>query len=122
VAFDFHKPRIGAFGELSRRYGKVTCNVLISDWLQGPAALEAESDTHVAMFRSMDRCLATLAAWQRRHERRLVGPRMWCPQAPSGAAAKAAALLDSIAERVLTEREAKQVLAAYGVPVVTEKL
>jgi acetate---CoA ligase (ADP-forming) len=69
VAFDFHKPRIGAFSELSRRYAKVTCNVLISDWLQGPAALEAESDTHVAMFRSMDRCLATLAAWQRRHER-----------------------------------------------------
>ena len=122
VAFNFHKPRIDAFSELSRRYGKVTCNVLISDWLQGPAAFEAESDTRVAMFRSMDRCLATLAAWQRRHERRLAGPRVWRTQAPPGAAARAAALLDCVAERVLTEREAKQVLAAYGVPVVTEKL
>jgi acyl-CoA synthetase (NDP forming) len=122
VAFDFHKPRIDAFSELSRRYGKVTCNVLISDWLQGPAALEAESDTQVAMFRSMDRCLATLAAWQRRHERRVAGPRVWRTQAPPGAASRAAALLDCVAERMLTEREAKQVLAAYGVPVVTEKL
>jgi acyl-CoA synthetase (NDP forming) len=122
VAFNFHKPRIDAFSELSRRYGKVTCNVLISDWLQGPAAFEAESDTQVAMFRSMDRCLATLAAWQRRHERRLAGPRVWRTQAPPGAAARAAALLDGIAERMLTEREAKQVLAAYGVPVVTERL
>jgi acyl-CoA synthetase (NDP forming) len=122
VAFDFHKPRITAFSELSRRHGKVTCNVLISDWLQGPAAFEAESDRNVAIFRSMDRCLTTLAAWQRRHERRLAGPRVWRAQAPPGAASRAAALLDSVAERTLTEREAKQVLATYGVPVVAEKL
>jgi acyl-CoA synthetase (NDP forming) len=146
VAFDFHKPRIDAFSELSGRYGKVTCNVLISDWLQGPAAFEAESNARVAMFRSMDRCLTTLAAWHRRHERRVAGPRVWRPQAPPSAASQAAALLDSVAESVpagdvtaaaapvpagdvtapaapvLTERQAKQVLAAYGVPVVTEKL
>ncbi len=122
VAFDFHKPRIEAFSELSRRYGKVTCNVLISDWLQGPAAFEAESDSQIAMFRSMDRCLATLAAWQRRHERRVAGPRVWRAQTPPGAASRAASLLDAVAERTLTEREAKQVLAAYGVPVVAEKL
>ena len=96
--------------------------MLISDWLQGPAAFEAESDTQVAMFRSMDRCLMTLAAWQRRHERRLAGPRVWVAQAPAGAASRAAALLNQTAERTLTEREAKQVLTAYGVPVVTEKL
>lgn len=122
VAFDFHKPRIGAFSELSRRYGKVTCNVLISEWLQGPAEREAESDNHVAMFRSMDRCLATLAAWQRRHERRLAGPRVWRAEAPPEAASRAATLLEGVDRTVLTEREAKQVLAAYGVPVVTEKL
>lgn len=76
VAFDFHKPRITAFSELSNRFGKITCNVLISDWLQGPATLESESDPHVAMFRSMDRCFRTLAAWYRRDDRRRAGPRV----------------------------------------------
>jgi acyl-CoA synthetase (NDP forming) len=122
VAFDFHKPRIAAFSELSKRFGKITCNVLISDWLQGPAAFEAESDPHVAMFRSMDRCLATLAAWQRWHDRRLADPPVAERHAPPQASAKAAALLDSFVERTLTEREAKAVLASYGIPVVTEKL
>jgi acyl-CoA synthetase (NDP forming) len=122
VAFDFHKPRIGAFSELSKQHGKVTCNVLISDWLQGPAALEAESDGYVAMFRSMDRCLTTLAAWHRRHERVLAGPRNWSARAPEDAASAAAKLLDAVQAQTLTEREAKQVLAAYGVPVVTERL
>jgi acyl-CoA synthetase (NDP forming) len=122
VAFDFHKPRITAFSELSKRYGKITCNVLISDWLQGPAALEAESDPHVAMFRSTDRCMATLAAWHCRDDRRLAGPRVPERHAARDAASTAAALLDRAGGTTLTEREAKGVLAAYGVPVVTEKL
>lgn len=122
VAFDFHKPRITAFSELSRRYGKITCNVLISDWLQGPAALEAESDPRVAIFRSMDRCMATLAAWHRRHERRGAGPRKLVRQAPPEAASIASEWIGAAANPTLTEREAKQVLAAYGVPVVSEKL
>jgi acyl-CoA synthetase (NDP forming) len=122
VAFDFHKPRITAFSELSRRYGKITCNVLISDWLQGPAALEAESDLRVAMFRSMDRCMQTLAAWHRWHERRAAGARDLVRQAPPEAVSIASDLLATAANETLTEREAKQVLAAYGVPVVSEKL
>src|SRR5581483_1250139 len=122
VAFDFHKPRIGAFSELSKKFGKVACNVLISDWLQGPAAFEAESDARVAMFRSMDRCLATLAAWHRWHERRARGPRIAERHASPQAAANAAQLLDGAAAQTLTEREAKAVLASYGIPVVTERL
>ena len=39
VAFDFHKPRIAALSELSHRFGKITCNVLVSNWLQGPRGL-----------------------------------------------------------------------------------
>ena len=63
VAFDFHTPRIAALGELSHKHGKITCNVMVSQWLQGPGALEAEMNPHVAQFRSMDRCFAALAAW-----------------------------------------------------------
>jgi acyl-CoA synthetase (NDP forming) len=122
VAFDFHKPRIGALSELSHRFGKITCNVLISNWLQGPAAFEAEIDPHVALFRSMDRCFATLAAWQLRADRRAVGARTTSRLTSRETAAEAATLLGRVVNPSLTEREAKEVLAMYGVPVVTEKL
>ena len=122
VAFDFHKPRIAAFSELSQRYGKITCNVLISDWLQGPATLEAESDPHVAMFRSMDRCFRSIAAWHRRDDRRRGGPRILVRRSGAEAAARAAQLIEDAPHDTLTEREAKAVLAAYGIPVVAERL
>jgi acyl-CoA synthetase (NDP forming) len=122
VAFDFHKPRIAALSEMSKRHGKITCNVLISSWLQGPGALEAELDPHVALFRSMDRCFATLAAWQHREQKRAAGPRALKRLSDPDAASRAALLLDQAAGLTLTEREAKAVLAVYGVPVVTETL
>jgi len=122
VAFDFHIPRIAAFSELSAKYDKITCNVLVSQWPQGPATREAEEDAHVALFRSMERCFSALAAWHRRHARISAGPRILKRLAPLEAAQTAARLLDRAHERALTEREAKQVLAAYGVPVVSEKL
>ena len=43
-------------------------------------------------------------------------------QSDSTATEKAAALVAAATNKVLTEREAKEVLAAYGVPVVGEKL
>ena len=122
VAFDFHIPRIAAFSELSAKYHKITCNVLVSQWPQGPATREAEEDAHVALFRSMERCFSVLAAWHRRHERISAGLRILKRLAPLEAAQTAARLLDGAKERTLTERQAKQVLAAYGVPVVSEKL
>jgi acyl-CoA synthetase (NDP forming) len=122
VAFDFHKPRIDALSELSHRFGKITCNVLISNWLQGPAAFEAEINPHVALFRSMDRCFATLAAWQVRADRRAVAARSNARLTSRDTAAKAAMLLGRVASSSLTEREAKEVLAMYGIPVVADKL
>ena len=122
VAFDFHTPRIKVFGDLAERFGKITCNVLISDWLQGPASREAEESPHVAMFRSMDRCFATLAAWHRREERRAAPLPAYRRLAPFEAAKEAARRLDAAGDRTLTEREAKNVLSLYGVPVVGERL
>ena len=123
VAFEVAVPRIATFGELAARYGKIACNVLLSDWLQGPASREAEEHPHVAMFRSMDRCFATLAAWHRREAMRQAGPVDRSRRvAPVGAAAEAAKLIAAAGNRTLTEREAKAVLSCYGVPVVGERL
>jgi acyl-CoA synthetase (NDP forming) len=122
VAFDFHTPRIEALGKLSHAHGKITCNVMVSQWLQGPGALEAEMNPHVAQFRSMDRCFAALAAWHRYHDRLEAGPRQWHRTSDPSASKAAAVLLQRASGATLAEREAKAVLAAYGVPVVQEHL
>jgi acetate---CoA ligase (ADP-forming) len=122
VAFDFHTPRIAALGDLSNKHGKITCNVMVSQWLQGPGALEAEMNPYVAQFRSMDRCFAALAAWHAYHERRQAGPRDWRRASDTSAAKLAAARLENSHGSILAEREAKAVLASYGVPVVEERL
>jgi acyl-CoA synthetase (NDP forming) len=58
--------RIDALQNVSKQRGKITCNVLLSNWQQGPGLLESERHTHIAVFRSLDRCFRTLAAWHRR--------------------------------------------------------
>ncbi|TPG49913.1 CoA-binding protein [Roseomonas nepalensis] len=121
-AYDVATPRFRMMGELAARYGKVACVVWTTQWLEGPGAREAEGEERVALFRSMDRCMAAIAAWQARHERRCAGPVMATRLAPPGAREAAARLLDQASGAVLTEREAKAVLAAYGVPVVAETL
>ncbi len=122
VAFDFHKPRITALSELSKKHGKITCNVLVSAWLQGPGAMEAEVDPHVALFRSMDRCFRVLAAWHRRADRQERGPRTLARVAAADAMATAAKLIRAAPSDKLTERESRAVLELYGVPTVQEIL
>ncbi|HWW21055.1 MAG TPA: CoA-binding protein [Steroidobacteraceae bacterium] len=63
------QPRIDALQTVSAQRGKITCNVLLSNWLQGPGLYESERHTHIAVFHSMDRCFRTLAAWHRRADR-----------------------------------------------------
>jgi acyl-CoA synthetase (NDP forming) len=70
----------------------------------------------------MNRCFATLDHWHKREERRRAGPRRYARVSRPEAASEAAALIKAAQDRTLTEREAKQVLAAYGVPVVPERL
>jgi acyl-CoA synthetase (NDP forming) len=122
VAFDFHTPRIEALGKLSQQHGKITCNVLVSQWLQGPAALEAELNPHVAQFRSMSRCFAAIRKWHGYYERQAGGPRHWQRTSDASVVAQASALLERASGPTLAEREAKAVLSAYGVPTVQERL
>jgi len=113
--------RIEIMGQAAARYGKIACAVWLTQHLEGPGAVEAEQNPHVALFRSMRHCMAALAKWHHRAERRqerATAPRLSLPQAQQ----QAAALIERSPNATLTEREAKEVLAAYGVPVVRDAL
>ncbi|HEY2678363.1 MAG TPA: acetate--CoA ligase family protein, partial [Steroidobacteraceae bacterium] len=101
-------------------HGKITCSVLISNWLQGPGTLDAEMDPHVALFRSIDRCFRTLASWHQRAERLQRGERRVIRVSDPSAAAHAARLIAQAPSDRLTERESKAILDLYGVPTVPE--
>jgi acyl-CoA synthetase (NDP forming) len=120
LAYDAHKPRVSAFSQLSARYGKVTCNVLLSGWLQGPGALEAEIDPHVALFRSLDRCFRTLAAWHHRADLLARGDVARLRVSDPAQAPAAARMISQASGRRLTERESKAILNLYGIPTVRE--
>lgn len=113
--------RVPYYNRLARRTGKPVVNIWLTDWLEGTGSKEMEADPKVAIFRSMGRAFATIAAWQTRAALRDAPPRRLVRLAPAGARAEAAQLLSS-AGRTLTEREAKAVLALYGIPVVQETL
>lgn len=112
--------RATTIAQMAREQDKPLSVAWVSEWLEGPGSQAYEADEKVTLFRSLDRCFATIAAWQAFHARdaaeaspaRLAG---------KDAAARARALLAAAGD-ALVEREAKQVLAAYGVPVVEERL
>jgi acetyl-CoA synthetase len=112
--------RILAFDGLAEAAGKFACTIWVNEHLEGPGTREAEAAPHTALFRSTDRCFATLAAWLAR------------PQAPRGLAPAerlvAAAVRDEVARAlasapaapIIGEARAKALLARYGIPVVAE--
>jgi acetate---CoA ligase (ADP-forming) len=120
LVFETYKTRLASLASQSQHHGKITCSVLISNWLQGPGTLEAEMDAHVALFRSMDRCFRTLAAWHHRADLQARGERQLIRVADASAAEKAARLIGSAPGDRLTERESKAVLNLYGIPTVRE--
>lgn len=118
LAQGFAVPRIAVLNDLARDHGKIACNVWLSEWFGGPGAQESEAAPHVAYFRSMDRCMATLRLWQDRVDAQDVmttSPRL----SPPDARAKVATILETEGP-VLTERASKRVLAAYGIAVAMD--
>ncbi len=112
--------RVPYYNALSRRAGKPVINVWLTEWLEGTGSAAMEADPATAIFRSMDRCFATLAAWHARADRLEAPPR--APRLATESAHAASAAVLRAAGPTLSEREAKLALAPYGIPVVQETL
>ncbi|WP_294923791.1 acetate--CoA ligase family protein [uncultured Paracoccus sp.] len=118
LAQEFAVPRIAVLNDLARDHGKIACNVWLSEWFGGPGAQESEAAPHVALFRSMDRCMQALRLWHDRAE--TLAMRAPCPRlSDPGARARVAEILTAEGP-VLTERASKRVLAAYGIATASD--
>jgi acyl-CoA synthetase (NDP forming) len=115
--------RIKAIGPMARAAGKIVCAFWLTGWLEGPGSFELETDPDVALFRTTARCFRTLAAWTHWWKRIEEGDRQAVRLSSSSAVHNVAGLLE-IASSVntLPESQSKAVLAAYGVPVVSDHL
>jgi acyl-CoA synthetase (NDP forming) len=103
--------RAGDIGRLARSQPKPICVAWVSEWLQGPGSDAYDTDERVGFFRSMDRCYAAIAAWQRWHaERPSLEPRLSAMDSPL-----------SNTKSVLGEREAKGILGRYGIKSAPER-
>jgi len=118
--------RLPMFSEIAERFQVPVCQPLLGGWVGGPGQKETAADPRVAPFSSLDSCFAAIAAWHHRDDKRLewerTGPRKLARVSPADARDKAAKLISASKNSTLTEREAKEVLACYGVPVVGEEL
>ncbi len=110
---------VSMFSGLAARAGKPVCYCWVSEWQHGPGAAECEGDPHVARFRSTAGAFKALASWLQR-EHRLKGPPQRNRRDPANLWALEARRLLGSGGANLTEREAKLVLAAYGVPVAAD--
>ena len=113
--------RIPVLSALAAEAGKPVVYVWVNELWEGPGAREAESDPHLALFRSTDRAFRTFAAWRAREARRRTPPPGLERHAPPAAAGEAARLLASAPAGALGERTAKAALACYGIPAVEER-
>ncbi len=104
--------RLPHLSALARKYGKPICAVWLTQYLEGPGSEVIERDPDIAMFRSMDRCFAALAAWNAWAERATRLPISIVTDA--ACCERATALLPSNAT-VLGEGETKALLATYGI-------
>ena len=109
------------YNDLAVQHGKMACVAWQTEWQDGPGVVEANQMGRVALFRSMNACFAALAAWQWRADKRTAGTQVVAPTAPE-TISNTKRLIGAANGKTVTEREAKAILALYGVPVVGETL
>ncbi len=109
--------------EAAARTDRPLAVVWMNEWYQGPGSELLDADPKVCMFRSADRCFATLRAWLDWHEYR--GRQADAERRLAVSAEPAARAILSDAKRrgtTLSETESKRVLACYGIATPKEIL
>lgn len=115
--------RLQLFNDLAARHDKMACGLWLSEWLEGPNAAMAENLPRLALFRSASDCFAALAAWHAREQWLAQRDEERPPRLTHESVIRdARGMIEATPARVLTERQSKNVLALYGVPVVGEHL
>jgi acyl-CoA synthetase (NDP forming) len=96
--------------------------VWMNEWYQGPGSEMLDADPRVCMFRSADRCFATLRAWFDWHERRTQRQAPATRRSPSSAEQAARTIHSEVKDRgrALSETDSKRILACYGIAVPRE--
>jgi len=108
--------------EAAARTDRPLAVVWMNEWLQGPGSEPLDADPKVCMFRSADRCFATLRAWFDWHERRVHRSSDGARRSPLSAEAAARKILSAAIGRgkSLSETDSKRILACYGLDVPQE--
>ena len=109
-------------GRVGKELGKPVFILWCSNWWEGEGAIATEQDPNLSVFRSSDTLFRAFKLWQRWHAfqaERLSGTKME-RLSPASALPLARRILTGSQTSALTEREAKQLLAAYGLPVVSD--
>jgi acetate---CoA ligase (ADP-forming) len=110
--------------EAAARTDRPLAVVWMNEWYQGPGSELFDADPRVCMFRSADRCFATLRAWFDWHERRKRQPMEAMRKSPASAEQTARAVLSAAISCgvALSETDSKRILACYGIAIPQEIL
>lgn len=109
--------------EAAARTDRPLAVVWMNEWYQGPGSEVLDADPRVCMFRSADRCFATLRAWFDWHAYRGRQPDPERRSAPSAEPAARAILSDTVRRgKILSETDSKRILTCYGIAVPREIL
>ncbi len=116
--------RASTIVEAAARTDRPLAVVWMNEWYQGPGSELLDADPRVCMFRSADRCFATLRAWFDWHQGRPNRQSESARRSVASAEQVARAILSEAKERgaTLSETDSKRVLACYGIAIPQEIL
>lgn len=122
IAYQPFADRVPILDKLAAEHGKAVAVVWLTQSLEGTGTSECEAASNVGLFRSMDSCFRTLAAWNWWSEEISRADEPMSTDVAPAVRDEIASQLQKHHGNIVSEREAKQALAAYGVPMVQDLL